>query len=660
MVGKGTNPPGWKAFMASTATCKTIEERIALVKPIIEQVHTIFEEQSTQSPGSQKLFTALGVGALNNTVTGLDPASADSHRQLLAVNDVITGGDPRLAVVLLEHNFLPSLLRLHERIADMSHRLSQTVVMLVCSCTMVSGSLTSSQLEALAVRPELPQLLLSHIIYLSIHPQVLLSPAGIGTAQRCIQVCWELTRTSSQHSKAFRELLLQVDAAARLMLISTLAAGKGSGGEAAAAAASDAAATAEPSADATLGGVAALEEAGKDKPADADAAPAPAPSSSDASSAPAAPSSDPATAPDLYEQRLVLAAQASSLVANLAGLGDRNFNLTTGGLAPLRAWLLRPGTLGALRPLLERLVDGLAEVRARMEAQDADAEAEAAAEEAMAVMQLDDADLRPARLPRRRIVAQVEGALRNLLTVLGMPTIVMGTSEADVVEACGFVIRHSFGMFTEGYVDTFRALRAAVSDPLPAGAASSAPAVPFKEPYPGAYGQYFRAYAGHIETVVPALGVQLEEWGVRFTGEQAARDLPVMQVSEGVDARSAQSWLKDQIQDIVNWGHAMMQLVRMADQAAASNKTQQQQEQGDQQLQQLQQQQKQLLQQMGAAAKGHCAACGAAPPAGGPPFQSCSRCRGVRYCSRACQIGHWTQHKADCQARTAAAAAETG
>lgn len=78
-------------------------------------------------------------------------------------------------------------------------------------------------------------------------------------------------------------------------------------------------------------------------------------------------------------------------------------------------------------------------------------------------------------------------------------------------------------------MDTMRALRAAVADP-PTGTAPSPETRAFSTSYPGDYGAFFRAFAGHIETVAPALGVQLEDWGVRFTGEQLARDLPVMQV----------------------------------------------------------------------------------------------------------------------------------
>ncbi len=81
-------------------------------------------------------------------------------------------------------------------------------------------------------------------------------------------------------------------------------------------------------------------------------------------------------------------------------------------------------------------------------------------------------------------------------------------------------------------MDTMRALRAAVAEPSASAAAStSGRGAAFSSPYPGDYADFFRAFAGHVETVAPALGVQLEDWGVRFTGEQAARDLPTMQVS---------------------------------------------------------------------------------------------------------------------------------
>jgi zinc finger MYND domain-containing protein 10 len=29
-------------------------------------------------------------------------------------------------------------------------------------------------------------------------------------------------------------------------------------------------------------------------------------------------------------------------------------------------------------------------------------------------------------------------------------------------------------------------------------------------------------------------------------------------------------------------------------------------------------------------------------------FKRCSKCKGVWYCSRDCQVGHWPEHKAKC------------
>ncbi len=49
-----------------------------------------------------------------------------------------------------------------------------------------------------------------------------------------------------------------------------------------------------------------------------------------------------------------------------------------------------------------------------------------------------------------RLLLHAEGAVRNLLFLVGLPTVVMGKSEEDVVEGCGFVIRHAFGLFTGG------------------------------------------------------------------------------------------------------------------------------------------------------------------------------------------------------------------
>jgi hypothetical protein len=54
-----------------------------------------------------------------------------------------------------------------------------------------------------------------------------------------------------------------------------------------------------------------------------------------------------------------------------------------------------------------------------------------------------------------------------------------------------------------------------------------------------------------------------------------------------------------------------------------------------------------------------CAACGAASRADGRALMSCSACKGVRYCSAACQRRHWQQHKPSCS-RGGGAAARCG
>ncbi len=101
-----------------------------------------------------------------------------------------------------------------------------------------------------------------------------------------------------------------------------------------------------------------------------------------------------------------------------------------------------------------------------------------------------------------------------------------------------------------------------------------------------------------------------------------------------------------QIQGIINWGHRMLELVRLAEQAKLPPQ-QPQQGQGQGQGQQaaatvaaprpLDGPRSQA--QTAAGQAGRCAACGAAPPADGPPLKACSQCRTVAYCSRACQVG---------------------
>ncbi|KAG2449953.1 hypothetical protein HYH02_000057 [Chlamydomonas schloesseri] len=653
--------PNWKAFFAAIASTDslTLDERIELAKPVIAAVDGTLDGLLSAPNSSSKVYKALDIAYLNTTIQSLEAGKPEAYRTLVALNDVLTASTPRFAWCLVEHSFLNALVRLHQRVAKMDDPVAQAAVLVLCSITLLAGHAAGDNLEAVASRPEVCELVISQLIYLAVTPAVLLTAGGLGTAARCIQMCWELTRHPTPHCKGFRELLQRTDLAARLLVIATVAA---SGSPAAAAGAAEAAAGGEAASAAALVSAMASLEAGAGKAA------------TGATSAAGASDGSSAGGPDdLFEERLALAAQATSLVANLAGLGTRGLELSAAGLAPQRAWLLRPGTLGLLRPVLDGLADGLAELRRRMEANasgsgsdssSGSGEAERQEREKARLQALGPyGDLRPSTVSRRRLLDQAEGAVRNLLFLLGLPTVVMGSSEEDVVEACGFVIRHAFGMFTEGYVDTMRALRAAVAEPS-AAASTSGRGAAFTSPYPGDYADFFRAFAGHVETVAPALGVQLEDWGVRFTGEQAARDLPTMQVGDGVDARIAQSWLKGQIQEIINWGHSVLNLVRMADQAKMSP---QQRQQAQQQLQQQQAQQQAFPPVAaphaygGAAVSGggsNCASCGAAPPAGNPPFQHCGKCRTVRYCSRACQVAHWPQHKPVCKPAAPAATAD--
>ncbi|KXZ51063.1 hypothetical protein GPECTOR_14g49 [Gonium pectorale] len=541
----------------------------------------------------------------------------------------------------------------------MGHPLSQAVVLVVCTTTLLAGEAAGS-FEGVASRPEVADLLLSHLVFLSLNPVVLLAPSGLGTAQRCLQLCWELTRAPSPHCKGLRELLQRVDLAGRLMQLAATALYGGAGASGALANTATAAGSESADTAAALATMAVLESlrtpaaGGADTAANDAVAEAVAARGAAAAGEAAAASVDPAT----FEDRLSLAGQACSLMSNLGGLGTRGIELSASGLAPQRNWLLGRGRLAAMRPALEGLIDGLAELRRRMEHAvpgEEEAELKAAEEEAQRAGS-EEAELRPGRVRRARLLDQVEGAVRNALMLLGLPTIVMGRSEEEAVEGCSFTIRLSFELFKEGYVDTMRALRSSVADPVgPGTSASAASGVEAcAAPYPGDYGPFFRAYAGHLETMMVALGVQLEDWGVCFTSEQLEREMPVMQVNEGVDVRIAQAWLKDQIQQVINWGHTMMTLVRMADQAKMDRR---QPAQAAQQagMKPTAGDAASALAAAAAAPTANCASCGAAPPAGGPPLQSCSGCRRVRYCSRACQVAHWPEHKGPCKAAKASA-----
>lgn len=248
-----------------------------------------------------------------------------------------------------------------------------------------------------------------------------LSPAGLGTAQRCVQLCWELTRASSPHCRASRELLQRIDIAARLMLLSATVMGRAASDTTQAeqqqtpdsipGIAHEAAATAS---EAVVAGVAALQvshygmdDAAPASPEGGQSVGAQQPASTNA----VAPNPTSTSTPDsgegteLYEERLALAAQAGSLVANLAGLGIRGIELSAAGLAPQRGWLLRPSSLGSLRHALDGLVEGLEVLRWKLEPGVPDLAGEMAADamvaEAAAARGV-DADLRPGRVSRRR------------------------------------------------------------------------------------------------------------------------------------------------------------------------------------------------------------------------------------------------------------------
>lgn len=71
---------------------------------------------------------------------------------------------------------------------------AQAAVLLLCSITLLAGHAAGDNLEAVASRPELCELVISQVIYLAVTPATLLTPGGLGTAARCVQMCWELTR----------------------------------------------------------------------------------------------------------------------------------------------------------------------------------------------------------------------------------------------------------------------------------------------------------------------------------------------------------------------------------------------------------------------------------------------------------------------------------
>ncbi|PNH11137.1 hypothetical protein TSOC_002067 [Tetrabaena socialis] len=561
-------PISWEPHLAAARKASTLTQRKELAAPLVERLHAIFEAHAAASHDPHNSLCAA--------VADLDPKDPLSYRALRAVNDVLVASElSPLGALLVEGGLPASLVRLHERTADMAHPLSRCVL-LVLTTTALMADAAAGNLEALAAQKEAVTLPLSHITFLAAHPAELLrSRAALGTALRCVQLAWEVTRSASLHCGAFRELLRAVDAPGRLLQLAAtaLAAGEG-GGEPDGAAAAVAA-------------IAALEDGAAGAGAGAGAAPAAAASATDAPG---------------WGERMMLAAMAVSLAANLGGLGVRGFELSASGLAPLRAWLLRPGSLAALRAPLDGMADGIAELRRRLEREGAGGEGEEEEEEEE---DGEDDDLHAGTIPLR--------ASRDSTTA------------------------------------------------------------PFAAPYPGDFGPFFRAYAGHVEMAAPAIGVQLEDWGVRFTGEQASKDLPAMQVQEGVDARIAQAWLSGQVQNIVNWGHAMIALVRLGDQAKMPPPAPKQPQQQQQQLQQkrvaaprpMRQQLKAESAEAGggggeravAEAGATCGACGAIPPLGVPPFKLCGKCGGARYCSRACQVADWPSHKAACKQGEAVAAA---
>ncbi|KXZ51065.1 hypothetical protein GPECTOR_14g50 [Gonium pectorale] len=108
--------PKWKTLLTSAAAgYRPMDRRIAEAAPLAAAVKAVLSEHSSLQPEAQKLFTALDIGTLNTCVAGLDPEDTSSLWQLLAVNDTISSCEQRLTVVLVEHQFLNALSRLHKR-----------------------------------------------------------------------------------------------------------------------------------------------------------------------------------------------------------------------------------------------------------------------------------------------------------------------------------------------------------------------------------------------------------------------------------------------------------------------------------------------------------------------------------------------------------------
>lgn len=117
MTTKGyASPPAWEVLLGNSSSLPVaLEQRLEFVQPYLSQIQAVLEEKTCQAAGSQKLFTALALGTLNKAVAALDPDKAESYGQLLALNDLVISSDHRLSLALVEHQFLTSLWRLHEK-----------------------------------------------------------------------------------------------------------------------------------------------------------------------------------------------------------------------------------------------------------------------------------------------------------------------------------------------------------------------------------------------------------------------------------------------------------------------------------------------------------------------------------------------------------------
>eukprot|EP00798_Chlamydomonas_sp_ICE-L_P018501 gene18501-24999_t len=581
----------WKDFLDEVSASDVSDDRaMELEKKASMQLQERLQGVDIRLLGSQSVLVSLSAAELNQCISNLDTDSDSSSRALVSLNNVLHLASPHLAAALVQHGVTEALVRgLHSRLGAMAltHQLAHMIVMLLWVMLIKVEALYGSEgADIMAQKSHVLELLISLIIFMANNPDELFTQLGLATAARSIRIMWGLTRHGTPACKAARSMCTSIGLLGR---VTQLASGVPT------------------------------EVQMPD------------------------PSGPPGCGPggSLGELYISLLNVCSSFVASMMGLGG-TLDVRSEALAPTRKWLLAEGQLDSLRAILVTLLaelHGHGRFLLHVTASEAPPQEGGASPTA-------DAGSGDAS-SSGSMAQQVDGALRNLLTALGLPIMCASGQDDNAGEATALVecaMRYHHSLFQAGYVDVFKKLAAVTS-------------------YQGDYLTFFVAFSGVMLEPTLDIGEQFFKWGVQlgkatppvddFTGDA---DFSYLEGS-GVNSEEAEEFIRERVMSIVDRAAHMRKVIDLGQRAMLAGRLLPKASQGvnlaslrnDPGTRPGTNLPMEALSLKGAATElTTCALCGSKESATGDSVMKQCPCKGVAYCGKTCQVAHFPSHKDSC------------